>query len=587
MATVTLTTAQKAKNVAAGAAVGASVNAAVVGGLVVAAKAAPVVGKAAGVVLSAPVLIGVVGGLAAFGAARAYAKTGRASDAAGGAAAGALGFFPDFKKPDAIPTVVGSEQQPRLILASSSQEAREEKLLKTVEGNLKRAEKSLGKAERNLARAGVDVPGPPTKTPEQIEAERIAALPFGERMLAKGQKAVETTLFGGGKPAEPNAFEQQRQSLKQAITAAEAGKAQELKSTRGPRYERFVDDLEGKPNERGERSGGLYDRLSKLDKEERQAQEDAAKLYRAAGAAVGGLIVGGMIGNALKKGATKAAEAATVGLAKAADVAGKAAKANPKGVIRGTVKGDQAAAAVATVNATKNQTFISPGAAYALPAVSIVQGVAGYSYAHQREQAAKAEGREDGLARVIQTESVFAITMGVFAAKGAMAARAVRSALSPTAATKVQMAENRLAREARGGPSGVAQAKGREKVAAASGKAGVAEAQSRRAVASANATTDLAAVRGSTAVQVATVRGGADVGVAKVQGAARVQRAEVAAKASVSQTVTANNVAAPWKYKDVWQDTRGRIYHRRDMSVRAVAQERVAANSNTRLSRAR
>ena len=86
-----------------------------------------------------------------------------------------------------------------------------------------------------------------------------------------------------------------------------------------------------------------------------------------------------------------------------------------------------------------------------------------------------------------------------------------------------------------------------------------------------------AAVKSESSVSVAKVEAGTSLGVAKVKGAAQVERAEITAKGANSRAIQREN-ANP-QYKDVWTDKLGRVFHRKDTSVRK-AKTGTVANDN-------
>jgi nucleoside diphosphate kinase len=572
---------QKAGDLAKGAALGTVINGAIIGTLGVASKAIPVVAKVASVALSAPVVIGVVGTMAAVGATRAYAKTGSTKDAATGAIAGSFGVFPNFTT-QAVERFT-NDGQARVILASDRQE---DKTLSAVNRNLNRAEKGLKKL--GMDKAATPVATPVEKTAVDKEAERVANLPFGQRMMAKTEHAIEGVIFGHAKPKDAvDPFDQRRSVVQQKLKTLNKELDTEVgRGGVGPKtssIEKSIKDASGE--------------LTAIDREERNDNAAQAQFYRSAGAAGAGIIVGGVIGGAIKKGAVVAVEVVEGSLVKTAAIAGKAAASNPKGVIVGTLEGDRAKAAVASAKISTASPVVSRGEAYAVPVVTGSQGAIAYGVAEHldKESSKRGEG-PNAMATMLRTEATFSMALAGFAAKGAAAARSLRATISPTNAAKLSTAENRLARESRTGPAGVAQSKGREKVAISSGKANVATAQSQRK-------TEVARLMAKSSVErtvvnnagkleaskitskLGVIEAGSKQGVAKIQGAAKIERAEIVAKRGNSRMIE-NGQAGKAQYKDVWIDKNGITKHRIDKRVR-TRKDGPANDNSTKLRIAR
>lgn len=557
---------QKAADVAKGAATGAAANGAIVGTIAVASKALPVVAKVAGAMLSAPVVATVVGGMAVAGATRAYAKTGSAKDAATGAVAGSLGIFPAFEKKPAP-----QNNEPRIILAAD--DGKTIKQMKDEDAKLARANRNLARAERDLKRIGVETSITPKDsdiaTPADLKKEAEAKMSFAQRMRAKAEHAIEGAIFGHDKPKDViDPYDQRRAPVQQKLKTLNKELSTEVgRGGVGPKtasLEKSIKEASGE--------------LAAIDKEERRANEGASQMYRSIGAVVGGAAIGGIVGGAIKKAAHSAAASIEGSLAKTAQNAGKMAASNKRGVIAGTLEGDKAAASIAAAKAAATAPVVSAGAAYALPAVSAGHGAVAYGMAEHLDKQAAARGEErDPIANILRTEGTAAIAAGVFAGKAAAAARALRPRLSPVNAAKLGAAEARLAREARKGPAGVAQAKGQKKVAIAKGDAAVATANAKGASALASTQAERKVTRAQATTAVATVKAGRDLATAKVRAASSVERAEINAKAANSRAIQRENVDV--KYKDVWTDKLGRVYHRKDQAVR-TRKGKAVANDN-------
>jgi hypothetical protein len=65
--------------------------------------------------------------------------------------------------------------------------------------------------------------------------------------------------------------------------------------------------------------------------------------------------------------------------------------------------------------------------------------------------------------------------------------------------------------------------------------------------------------------------------VAKARGAGQVGVAEARGKQAVTRQVKRGQDSV---YKDTWQDTKGRVFHRKDMSVRNPSARRAAAEAS-------
>lgn len=313
-----------------------------------------------------------------------------------------------------------------------------------------------------------DFPKPePPKEPAKAEG-------FGSRMLRKAEDAIDNALFGKDKKSKDDALSTQRQSVEKEVGAIRKEMEDEAKSGRGQKYRDLQTRLDSKQKE-----------LEGLTKEQDSKEKEALAAYRQIGAIGVGAFIGGVMGRMTQKAAAKGVATAEAGIEKLGAKVTQITKKAPKGVIAGTVEGDKAAAAVAAAKTAQSKSHVSKAEAYAIPALNVAHGAAGYTYASTHP--------DDPASPALRMEGAGAIAAGVVGAKFGVAARAMRAVASPKAAASLKAAEKRIVREARTGPAGVAQAAGRRKVANAEAQAGVAEA------------------RGNTRVAVAKVRGRQEV----------------------------------------------------------------------------
>ncbi len=316
--------------------------------------------------------------------------------------------------------------------------------------------------------------------------------------------------------------------------------------------------------------------LRALDKEVREANplRKGFDTFAPIGAALGGVALGG--GWLSGVGKLKAAAQDTArGVESIGRQAGAILKSRPNGIIAGTPAGDKGKALVneAYARGGAKPAFPSPGypastqttqqlfaqsgrprgADYALPALNAAAAAASItaSIYDPNENRRSAErllgGFEAGLA------------IGQW--KALAVAQAVRPAAYALSA--IEGLRNRIVREtATRSPAGVARSRAATNLEVARINAG-------RATATTQLRADMAvkgeAIRGQGRVaaarqtsQLPVIRAGADAGVAKANGAGRVSRAEN------------RNKLGPEKYKNTWQDSRGRVYTRRDYSVRTA-----------------
>lgn len=320
-----------------------------------------------------------------------------------------------------------------------------------------------------------EMPKPPAEPPPPSEG-------FGARMLRKAEDAIDNALFGKDKKAKDDALSTQRQSVEKEVGAIRKEMEDEnSKGGRGPRYRDLQTRLDSKQKE-----------IEALTKEQDTKEKEALAAYRQIGAIGVGAFIGGVMGRMTQKAAAKGVATAEAGIEKLGAKVTQITKKAPKGVIAGTVEGDRAAAAVAAAKAAQSKSHVSNAEAYAIPALNVAHGAAGYTYASTHP--------DDPASPALRMEGAGAIAAGFVGAKFGVAARAARAVASPKAAASLKAAERRLGREAKTGPSGVAQAAGRRKVANASTQANLAE------------------VRGDTKLAVAKVRGRQEVEVARRNG---------------------------------------------------------------------
>jgi hypothetical protein len=312
----------------------------------------------------------------------------------------------------------------------------------------------------------------------------------------------------------------------------------------GPNYRKLSEELEKTEK-----------RLGEITKAQAAKEEEEIKAYRQMGAAVVGAAVGYGLGKYTEKVASAAAEVAGKGVSKLAATAVQMVNKSPKGVIAGTVHGDKAIAAVTAAKEAMGKRVVDAAATFGIPALNIAHGVGANIYA--------AMNPNDPAAQFYRLEGTAAIVAGVVGGKSALSAFAMRPKVSPDLVGKLNAAANRIARETRTkGSAGVAQA-----VAATR----VAEARSK--LEGAKAGVNVASIRGEGRVaaakissDVGAVRAGSRLAVEKTRGATAVTRAQIAGKAQNARAIDKANVDI--KYKNVWQDRRGRTYHRKDLSVR-------------------
>jgi len=544
---MTYSATDKAKDLATGAGIGAATNAAVVGTLAVSAKVVPAV--AAGAKMLGPIGMAATATLALVGAARAALQSGKPGDVVAGAAAGSIGYFPDFTPPPAASPVSDDSANggAKLILAADrtptiaerQKELAEkngaggdpEVFKKISENSRKQMEKAGSTAERNAqerrallaeekyeAITGKHI-GPTSKVDASPAAPAAAApAPAAQsgvtdtlgQIANKALGAFETAVFGDGKPKAPDQFDQQRQVLDKQISDLSTRRNEAFKHGGGIRRDPSTGKvIESDYDRIGKELEKLTGERARVDTDEREANEATSQLYRSAGALAAGLVVGHYIGKSTVETARETAAVAEKGIASAAKTAGEIVKSNPRGVIKGTVAGDKAAAAVSSAAAAKAAPAVAVSDAYALPAVGLAHGAGMYAFGEYREHEAAKDGRHDPLATVFKTEGAFGMGYGLTSLKGAIAARSTRPRVKATDQAKLTAADNRLTREGKrgGGPAAVAQSKGSIKAT---------EARSGAAVARVNAKGEVA---------IAEVRGAGRVIAAGHDTAARVGRA--------------------------------------------------------------
>ena len=380
-------------------------------------------------------------------------------------------------------------------------------------------------------------------------------------------------------------FEERRKALQSTRKLLEKNLEQEQKSGFGPRSEaakRALDD-----NER---------QMKELAREESDANPFRQGFQTAApiGAAIAGLALGqtGFVSGAskLKKGA----EATAGEVAKLGRKADAILKARPNSIIAGTPIGDKGKGIV-------NEAYARAGAHPAFPSPGYPASKA------PAQQVFASSGRAKAIdyipAGVSAAEAVAATTASVFddnpnrrmgervlgAFAGGMAfgqlktiagARNIRP--PGNAVASIEGLRNRIAREtATNAPAGVAATK-------AAANAALARTAARRATGTASARASAAVagegIRGQGRVAAArmmaqqpAIAAGTKAAVAKARGAAAVERAQIVGKAGNARAIAKANVDV--RYKDTWQDSRGRIYHRKDQSVRK-RKDTPAANDN-------
>lgn len=336
-----------------------------------------------------------------------------------------------------------------------------------------------------------------------------------------------------------------------------------------------------------ERQKDLETKVKDLDKEERENNpfRQGFNLFAPVGAAVGGYMVGGSLGHAAIDAAKKTGHQVAVQVGKLGKTAAELTRAAPSSVIAGTVKGDRAKALVneAYARGGAQQAFASPGypsppkaetlfantgkpttGHYILPGLNVALGGA--------EVAASFKVDDPNARAILRNGGSFEMAMGLGTWKALAGAPGVRPAAMAISA--IEGLRQRIVREtATRAPAGVAIAKGAGNLAMARGEAAVAGNVAVGKVAA----SELRA-------KVPAIQAGASVGVAKARGAAAVEIAEVKGKQAAVRQVKRAQVNG---YKDTWQDTRGRVYHRKDTSVRKPNErsKRVAANDNREAAR--
>ena len=222
---------------------------------------------------------------------------------------------------------------------------------------------------------------------------------FGSRMLRKTEAAVENMLFGPGKPKAEDAMAKERAQLERAAGETRARLDDEFKNRggAGPKYDKLKKEAD-------EASGKLAD----LTKKQTEKEAEEAAGYRQLGAMVTGAAVGVWLGGMTKKAAENAAKVAEKGINQLADKAQKLVNSAPKGVIKGTVEGDKAAAAVAAAKSASTKPLVTNAEAYALPALNVAHGGVAIGLAKSDPEAAIAAYREalklDGKLAAVRAE---------------------------------------------------------------------------------------------------------------------------------------------------------------------------------------
>lgn len=627
----------KAKAVAEGAVIGGAETAAVVAAIsagrrglgAVAPRAAGVAARVGGGLMSAPVLAGAAGLGGLYGGVQSYRHGDSLGQIAlstlGGAASLGTNMIADAMTGHAHAETMdeaqsrlgtkfgGSPNDIKLAAENSRRAMAESKSQKSRDANERRALALEREYERVTGQhIGPTAPNqvtPPTPV-APVHPEKAVSGPadegIGHRMLRKAGEAVENAVFGAKAPKPENALDKQRRELESQIAfeREKASKEYAAHPGEGPNQKVHRDEITR-----------LQGELAKIT--DRQAAKEAEELaaYRQVGALAAGAAIGGWLGAKTTAKAHAAAEAAGVGITKLAKTAIQAVNSVPKGVIRGTVAGDKAGAAVRVAESAAAKPVVSAVEAFGVPALNIAHGVGMYAMG--------SIDKDNPAAPLMRMEGAGAIAAGVIGGKYGMAAYAMRAKMAPDVAGKLAAAENRLAREAKTGPAAVAQQRAKRLTSIATGKADVAAAKARTgtgvAQAQGAAKVEVAGVRGRGDVKVAQIRGkgrvastqiaaempvikaGAQLGVAKaagagavdaskftakqsvvnagtrmsvakVKGAAAVEQATVRGKLQTAQDIQAGQHAGgppnPLGYKDVWQDSRGRIYHRKNMAVR-------------------
>lgn len=526
---------EKAVEVVRGAGQGAVVNGALAGGVYGVARAVPRLAPVLGVGMRALPVVGglVVAGGAAVGGYRAYQ---RGDSVLLGALKGSLGIMSaSAETMDEAQARLGTKfgGSPNDIKLAAENSRRGMKNAKTVRERDAQERRALA-LEREYERVTGQHIGPtePTSPPSSP-----AAVPPAQVGLVDRAKQI---LFGDPKPKPEDALSKQRRQLEGRASEVRGRMEAEFKQGGpGPKYKRLQDEL-----------SGIEKDLGGVTRQQEGKREEEAAAWRSVGALGAGIFVGGALGRMTQGAASRATSAAESGIEKLATRAAALVKSAPKGVISGTVAGDKAAAAVSAANAAASRGTVSRIEAFGLPALNVGHGVAAYAYS--------AYDKDNPAMPILRAEGTAAIAAGAVGFKFGMAAYAMRPLVSPTARHQLDAVANRLSREARSGPAAVAQARGRRLAANASAAAGVAQAKGQAAI-------GVAQARGQARVATTRIDAGARVGEAKANGASRVAVAEAKGKLAVTRQIKRGEVGP---YKDTWQDSKGRVYHRKDMSVR-------------------
>lgn len=359
-------------------------------------------------------------------------------------------------------------------------------------------------------------------------------------------------------------------SVREQVKNEISGKNASGQAGAGKNYDKLV-----------ERQKDLEKKVEHLDKEERDNNpfRTGFQTFAPIGAALGGYALGvarADVGK-LKDGAVATAkEVGNLG-----KQAGALLKSKPNGLLAGTPSGDKAKAIVNQTYAlggakpafaspgypkspqTAQQVFSGTGRAnfqdYATPLINVggaaVAGTTAYFDTNDNRRTAE---------RVIA-----GVEVGI--ALGSWHALASAPALRPAASAvaSIEALRHRIVREtATRAPAGVSAARGAGNLSRARGAAGVEASRASGRVAAAQVQSTVPAINA-----------GSRVGVAKAEGVSKVGVAEARGKQDVVRQVRRGQTD---QYKDTWMDTRGRIYHRKDQSVRKPSNRRSrAANDNS------
>ena len=311
-----------------------------------------------------------------------------------------------------------------------------------------------------------------------------------------------------------------------------------------------------------------------LAKEERESNVvgNTINTFLPLGTLLGGLAAGGAMSGA--KGLAKTGNAAAREVAQLANQAAKLT--NRPGVIAGTVAGDKATAAVQAAQAAVKGMGKAHWSNYAWPAFNITSGVGELTYGFTQD-------REKPMTQAARVGGAFELGLGLGQLKAvSKAVGAIRA--THTSLQKLRAAEVRLNRELAGGAMKGSRARVAGNVA-----------QSKNLTAA--KTFGTAATRDSASMQaisagrtraIATADKGRDIAVARQAGKRDVVRAkqDVTRARKVPVLFSANDPGGPAKslttqrrrrYKDSWTDTRGRVYKRKDTSVRKLKDKPEAA----------